>query len=46
MKTRTQTWLALIVVAVGLIPVGLLGLYLYAAATAKILHPDRKECRP
>jgi CubicO group peptidase (beta-lactamase class C family) len=40
MKTRTQTWLALIVVAVGLIPVALLGFYLYAAATAKILHSD------
>ena len=40
MKRRSQTWLALIVVAVGLIPAALLGLFAYMFATATPLHPD------
>ena len=45
MKTRTQTWLALIVVAVGLVPAALLGLFAYMFATATPLHPDPQSVR-
>lgn len=40
-KNRTETWLALIVLAVGLIPVAIGGLWAYMSATATPLHPDR-----
>ena len=40
MKSRTQTWLALIVVAVGLLLAAILGLFAYMSATATPLHPD------
>ncbi len=39
-KTRTETWLALIVVAVGSLLAALLGLYAYVSATATPLHPN------
>ena len=40
---RIETWLALIVVAVGLIPVAILGLWGYMSATATPLHPDAED---
>jgi serine beta-lactamase-like protein LACTB len=40
MKSRTQTLLALIVVAVGLLLATILGLFAYISATATPLHPD------
>jgi serine beta-lactamase-like protein LACTB, mitochondrial len=40
MKSRTQTWLALIVVAVGLLLAAILGLFAYMSATATPLHPN------
>jgi len=42
-KSRTQTWLVAIVLAVGLIPAGLLVLFVYVSATATPLHPDAKQ---
>ena len=40
MKSRTQTILALIVVAVGVLLAAILGLHTYMSATATPLHPD------
>ena len=45
MKSRTQTWLALTVVAVGLVPAALLGLFAYMFANATPLHPDPQSVR-
>jgi CubicO group peptidase (beta-lactamase class C family) len=42
-KSRTETWLALIVVAIGLVPVAILGLWGYMSATATPLHPLLKD---
>jgi CubicO group peptidase (beta-lactamase class C family) len=42
-KSRTETWLALIVVAIGLIPVAIMGLWGYMSVTATPLHPDPKD---
>jgi len=42
-KSRTRTWLAAIVVAVGLVPAAIAGLYLYITATATPLHPDPQD---
>ena len=39
-RSRTENWLALIVVAVGMIPVAIAGLWAYMGATATPLHPD------
>ena len=39
-KLRYQTWLGLLVGAVLLIPLFILGLWLYSSATAPVLHPD------
>jgi serine beta-lactamase-like protein LACTB, mitochondrial len=39
-KRRTETWLALIVLGVALIPAGIAGLWWYMGATATPLHPD------
>lgn len=39
-KRRTETWVALIVVGVGLIPVALLGLWGFMKYTATVLHPS------
>ena len=40
MQLRTQTWLALIVGAIGLLVAAILGLWMYAGATATPLHPN------
>ena len=42
-KSRTETWLALIVVAVGLLLVAILGLWVYMSATATPLHPNPQD---
>jgi CubicO group peptidase (beta-lactamase class C family) len=42
-KRRTETWLVLIVLAIGLIPVALVGLWTYMGATATPLHPNPEE---
>src|SRR5678809_142567 len=42
-KRRTRSWLAAIVVAVGLVPAAIAGLYLYITATATPLHPDPQD---
>jgi CubicO group peptidase (beta-lactamase class C family) len=39
-KKRTQTWLALILVAVGLVPAAIMGLFVYMSAMATPLHPN------
>ena len=39
-RSRTETWLILIVLAIGLIPAALLGLWGYMSATATPLHPN------
>src|SRR5215204_5315151 len=38
-----QTWLALIVVAVGLVPVAIAGLFVYMSVMATPLHPNPQE---
>jgi len=42
-RNRTETWLALIVVGIGLIPVAIMGLWAYMSATATPLHPNPKD---
>ena len=42
-KSRTQNWLTLIVVAVGLLLVAIPGLWLYMSATATPLHPNPQD---
>ena len=42
-KNRTETWLALIVVALGLIPAAIVGLWAYMSATATPLHPNPQD---
>lgn len=42
-KNRTETWLALIVVAVGLLLVAIPGLWVYMSATATPLHPNPQD---
>jgi CubicO group peptidase (beta-lactamase class C family) len=42
-KGRTQTWLALIVAAVGLLVAAILGLFAYMSVTARPLHPNAQE---
>jgi serine beta-lactamase-like protein LACTB, mitochondrial len=42
-KSRIQTWLVVIVVAVGLIPVAILGLWGYVSFTATPLHPNLQD---
>ena len=41
-KTRT-TWIALIVVAIGLVPTAIFGLFMYMSATATPLHPNPQD---
>jgi CubicO group peptidase (beta-lactamase class C family) len=41
--SRTETWLALIFLAIGLIPAAFLGLWGYMSATATPLHPNPKD---
>ncbi len=40
---RTETWLALILVPVGLLPLVILGLYVFMSSTAATLHPDPED---
>jgi serine beta-lactamase-like protein LACTB, mitochondrial len=40
---RTETWLALIVLAVGLLLVAIPGLWVYMSATATTLHPNAQD---
>src|SRR5688572_12145421 len=42
-KSRTQTWLALIVLAVGLLLAAILGLFAYMSVTATPLHPNTQD---
>jgi CubicO group peptidase (beta-lactamase class C family) len=42
-KSRTQTWLALILVAFGLVPVAIMGLFVYMSAMATPLHPNPQD---
>ena len=42
-KRRTETWLALIVGAIGLLVAAVLGLWGYVSITATPLHPDRAK---
>jgi serine beta-lactamase-like protein LACTB len=40
---RTETWLALILLGIGLLPAAILGLFAYMSATATPLHPDTQK---
>jgi len=42
-KSRTETWLTLIVLAVGVLVTAILGLFAYIFATAKPLHPNAQD---
>ncbi len=42
-KSRTEIWLVLIVLGVGLLLAAILGLFSYMSATATPLHPDRQK---
>jgi serine beta-lactamase-like protein LACTB len=42
-KRRIQTWLALVVAAVGLLLAAILGFFAYMSATAAPLHPDPQD---
>ena len=42
-KRRMETWLAVIVVAVGLVPAAIGGLWVYMSATATPLHPNPQD---
>jgi len=42
-RNRIATWLALIVVAIGLLLTALAGIWTYTRATAPILHPDPQQ---
>ena len=37
---RTETWLILFVLAIGLVPLGIAGLWVFMSATATPLHPN------
>ena len=43
LKSRTETWVALIVLAVGLLVTAILGLFAYIFATATPLHPNAQN---
>jgi serine beta-lactamase-like protein LACTB len=42
-RSRTQTWLAVIVVAVGLLLAAIMGLFAYVSFTATPLHPNPQD---
>src|SRR4051794_40317422 len=44
-KRRTEIWLGLIVLGIGLVPVAIAGLWTYMSATAVTLHPHPGEVR-
>jgi CubicO group peptidase (beta-lactamase class C family) len=39
-RKRIETWLLLVVVAVGMVPVAIVGLHTYMTTTATVLHPE------
>ena len=41
--TKKQTWIAALVLAPGLLILGVVGLFLYVAATAKPIHPNPQD---
>jgi CubicO group peptidase (beta-lactamase class C family) len=43
LKTRTETWLALIALAVGLVLAAIAGLSVFTIATAPVLHPNPQD---
>jgi serine beta-lactamase-like protein LACTB, mitochondrial len=43
MKSRTQTWLAVIVLGIGAVLAAILGLFAYVSATATPIHPDAQQ---
>lgn len=43
LKNRAETWLAIVVLGLGLIPLGILGLWSYMSTTVTILHPDAAD---
>jgi CubicO group peptidase (beta-lactamase class C family) len=43
LKKRTETWGALVVAVIGLIPVAILGIWGYMSATATPLHPEAAD---
>ena len=45
LKTRTETWLAVIIGAVGLVILGVAGIFVYTSATAPVLHPSAQDVR-
>jgi hypothetical protein len=42
-QTRIQTWVAVVVVGVGLLLSAILGLFAYMSATASPLHPNPQD---
>jgi len=44
-KSRTETWLTLIVLAVGLLIAAVVGLFMYISATATPLHPNPQDVK-
>ncbi|MDP2320591.1 MAG: serine hydrolase domain-containing protein [Acidobacteriota bacterium] len=42
-KNCTKTGLTVVVVAIGLVPTAILGLFIYASATAPVLHPNAQD---
>src|SRR5262249_1928681 len=42
-KGRTSTWVSLILLSVGLLAVGIPGIFGYMGATAEKVHPDSQE---
>jgi hypothetical protein len=42
-QKRTEIWAGLIVLAIGVIPVALVGLWVYMRATATPLHPNPQD---
>lgn len=43
MRSRKETWLALVVLAIGAIPLGVLGLWAFMSLTATVLHPNVED---
>jgi hypothetical protein len=42
-KGRTPTWVSLILAGVGLLALGIPGLFVFMRVTAKKVHPDSQE---
>ena len=41
--TKKHTWIAVLVLAPGVLILGVMGLFLYVAATAKPIHPNPQD---